>query len=687
MKRIALLAAFLVACAFAACANPIEIALSKTSMTLNVGDSDSVQVTVSNNQAAAEDVTVFLAGGMTSWASLSNSEFMMPANSRKTVVLTLTSSEESPAASTLTVSASSKDTLRYDNKDVIVTVKQKASGMNGVHLTSNLPGQPSSRFHLSFYFNPKIYNQAGFNLKDGDDCCVGDVITSTSKVSGEYFGDGGCCDSPPVEYVKDLADTKSKILSGDYVPKAYYVPVCNYLWRCTKTCPQCIGLKDCDCSYDGGSMGPVDCSCLKEMAVICDASCSATGAGQVTDVGAGFKVLADGTVSVDAKCNSGCVSWEPNTNKLEDINVAQPENPWYSIESGTKQAVVSGQFVLNAVKEAKPPVLKLSDYTYNQVNGKNMIKVDIKNDGTGAAMIDGVHLNLADYDVVYKPESVMPGETSEIIVSTSAADITAVKANIDYSSEKTGCLTKKQFKTSFPVGSCASNKDCNDGDISTDDYCDNAGTPDSKCINKKSEAAKIVGSDQTFKMAVFGECNNNYYSCYTPDSEGELIAGDKCYNTENRYMTDSFGRFDLRYDISGIKAGLPITSARLQLNAKTVNAAQTMEIYAIDDSWPNEACVPGGDICTKPYCPECGKAHDLAGTKIATLDVKDPRSYGFDVTSYVLEQYNKGAKHVSFQVRGAETGGMCDKVGEWSWHDVEFDGTGGLDGPTLKLLY
>jgi hypothetical protein len=295
-----------------------------------------------------------------------------------------------------------------------------------------------------------------------------------------------------------------------------------------------------------------------------------------------------------------------------------------------------------------------------------------------------VSLNIPGYRILYAPASVNPGERTNILLETSAQDITGLKADMKYTSEKTGCLKTKKFSGTFYVGACTSNRDCDDGNYETEDFCNNPGTADSYCTNTKYTSIKAVASTQSYGMEVSGDCSNKYYSCYTPNRDGKYIAGEQCYNTVDKYRTDAGARFTLKYDLATLKKGLGISSVRLYLTADDIASPQDIVAYSADNNWEGANCIPGGDICTQPYCPECMQAQNLAGTLLSSTHVETPGKYFLDVTQYVKEKYAAGEQYVTLQIRGAETKASCDKLGDWTRNDISFNAQD--SAPYLKIL-
>ena len=191
-------------------------------------------------------------------------------------------------------------------------------------------------------------------------------------------------------------------------------------------------------------------------------------------------------------------------------------------------------------------------------------------------------------------------------------------------------------------------------------------------------------------MGVHGACDNSYYSCYSAN-EGSLFAGYKCYKTASGFFAPATERFNLRFDLSDIPKNGAVLGAKLYLKASDVSKKQAINVYSADKIPEVVKCLPGGDICTKPYCGECKPLYDLDGTVASSAEISSAGQYSFDVTSPVKEKLASDGI-VSLQIRGAdglwESQGQssCTIENDWDKRDISFD-AGGRDGPYLEIVY
>jgi len=323
-NRILPVAMLLVLACLSAYAGPIELTLSSQDASAGMGSAADVQASVKNTQAVDEEIKVFVSGSAAPWTVISPDSFTLPAGNTATVNIRIDPTMSTPTGiSTLTVTASSADTERWDSKTLKVNVAAETSGTSGVHQMATLSVKPNSRYHINLYYDPKIYNEAGYNLKDGDDCCVGDTFTVKTSSKGDYWGDGGPTDSPPVVMVESLSKTIKDIDSSIYHPATEKVPLCDYLARCDFCCPQCRGMSNCQCICGSMNLGTVDCSCVRDVAVFCESGCKNAPTGNVDPQGSTFKVTGEGRVDVDLKCDTSCIIWDKDTNKYEYITLAK----------------------------------------------------------------------------------------------------------------------------------------------------------------------------------------------------------------------------------------------------------------------------------------------------------------------------------------------------------------------------
>jgi hypothetical protein len=207
-----------------------------------------------------------------------------------------------------------------------------------------------------------------------------------------------------------------------------------------------------------------------------------------------------------------------------------------------------------------------------------------------------------------------------------------------------------------------------------------------------SKVLEPVLSEQSYLMGVHGGCENSYYACNEAKTQPSLFAGYKCYKTSNGFYTPTTERFNLKFDLSSLPKGLVISGARLNIYSNSVGKVQSVGVYSVDRDWKALQCVPGGDICARPYCSECAPVYDLGGVLQSSQSVKSADRYSFDVSALIKDKYSKGDSSVSLQVRGVE--GLWESMGQsgcsvennWEKLDVSFDSASG-NAPYLEIIY
>jgi hypothetical protein len=640
----------------------IELIPSENTINMNAGSTTQTQLTIKNNQDKDQEVTLIGGGYFT--AQFSPQDYTILANSQAETTLYITSPADFSGEYSLTITAGSPDMADAsltDTKTITITTAGDGSELKGIHSLISMgqtvyqpkmdilrmPRQQEKRMHLTLTYDPVLSNRESLTLKDGDDVCMGDTINITTNPSGNAFGDGGPTDDPAVRFVKDL---NKGIIPGKTKTTQEFTPLCLYMAHCPErpyNDPNSESYKIADKDqkdYGYPSIGEL-CECYTELSVICETNCSA-GSGKPDDPRKfdSLHVTSSGKFEIDVSCEASCVAYYPNGTTIP-----------LTLNSGTGSAVYTQRYYLTGVNDSREPRLSVPTYTHNVVNGKTELKAGIENKGEVIAYLDKVILNKPDAKILYRPASIMPGAKEDIIVEagTDAADLTV---SISFSTEKTGCLKYKDFIQTYSIGACNADKDCDDKNPLTTDVCMDIGTETSHCVNSKYEEIRPTKTYQTYAMDVQGSCKNRYYTCYLPENRdnADLYAGDKCYNTQNSYYTNSLGRFLLRYDLSALSKGMYINHAVLRLQAKSVNKPQTIEVYAAKDDWEGKTCASGGDICTQPYCAECSGPYDIPGQRISSQTVGDTTTYSFDITDYVKDEYSKGTRFVSLQIRGVE---------------------------------
>ena len=312
---------------------------------------------------------------------------------------------------------------------------------------------------------------------------------------------------------------------------------------------------------------------------------------------------------------------------------------------------------LNVVNPAQPKVeVSVAGADVIKLDESNALRVHVKNTGDVDVSIKSVYSKPEGKLISCDSDILAPGQQAECLLSVTPVQGQglSIQVSYDYKScgrSQVGLVTKTLI--------------------------------DSKTF-------RPVLKEQSYLMGVHGACDNSYYSCYSA-SEGSLFAGYKCFKTATGFYAPATERFNLRFDVSDIPKNAEILGAKLYLKASDIGGKQTISIYSANKIPEVVKCLPGGDICTKPYCGECKPLYDIDGTAASSAEISSTGSYSFELTNMLKEKIN-GDGIVSLQIRGAE--GLWESQGqssclvenEWDKRDVSFE-AGGRDGPYLDVVY
>ena len=635
---------------------PVETSASPGSATVDAGSTATYLITVKNNQGSADTVNLFFSGEMMGWASLSKTELSIPPGGSDSATLSIT-----PPGKTMTGTYKLEVTaLATSSEWDSTTVHATVSGVTAAHsisLTVGIKPSGSSADHIdpgdirvNLYYTPLLVSEENdYVLKGGDQCCVGDVLRYIYTVGGDWYPDGGPYDTPPIGWVGnvyDIAESPHKFTGSTY-------KACICWWRAIQEKHRASR-----CTVDG--------------TLACSYECKAASTGiQSTGKKDEYSVTEEGSISINNGCRIKCtypirgvyepkageIYVTPSTLKLLSGGMAVSS----PIDLMSDTEILSSSITLNAIKEERKPDLQSIVSTMNENTGGYVIRMNIRNTGDAKALVDEIILNLKSYTIVYKPDELDAGEESDLIIETGLESLSSltepIKADIYYRSEKLGCLTTREFTSTFELD--------------------------------------VVGilmphrSSQVYSMDVAGGCVNQYYSCYSPDKGGVLAAGYECFNRDP-YFIPTKERFDLGFDLSSIPEGKDMASATINLNVGGVNRDQDLTVYSSDnDGWSPGSCEAEKDLCGPTYCKEeCSRLFDLGVNPEVTVHVGSAGSYSFDVTEVIRSQY-LGDKYASFQFRGSEENrwssegeNSCTVPKNWDLYDVRVSSK-----PSLIVIY
>ncbi|MEM2918203.1 MAG: hypothetical protein QXY62_01720 [Candidatus Altiarchaeota archaeon] len=615
----------------------IEISADRTQVTLAAGESTTINLTVKNNQNLDDTVKLDKTCTVAENVVLGASELTIPAGGNRTFTATVSIPMGKPTKTygviitavplRLLGKVSREEDWHYVG--IIVKVKGSSKGVSeskDIHLIpqSDLVDYvKEGDISLDLYLNPTLTSSKGdYVLRNGDDVCVGDVLagdflpklpgTPGPPTPGEWRSDGGSCDSPPIVLVDDIDEVIADIESGFYDAETYTAQIC---WS--------FGRHKQKCTIDGN--------------LICEYKCEPKFSGGIKLTSDNsLKVTNPGEITIDVKCNLRCImfvkrtyDWKTELDKYGRFRATTVEDEsLLGYMLATPEINLNARYTLNAIENEKMPKIELKKSRINKVGDSYIIRILVMNTGEQLAKIDKIELNLQDYEILSQPKEVETGAVKEIIVKSKNLALIGetLKLTVRYRADRLGCLETKNFEEIFDLG------------------------------NYKK--LKPIVSAQVYRADVKGDCENTYYSCYSPDREGNFYVAYECFNRDP-YFTPRNGRVDLKFDISRIAkqldSGSEILSAKLYLNVNKINKPQQISILSLDNNnWISKDCVPGGDICTQPYCPECLQLYDLNGEVIASKFISNSGIHEFDITDIFKRKVNAKEEYISLQIRGEE---------------------------------
>ena len=519
----------------------------------------------------------------------------------------------------------------------------------------------------------------------GDELCLGEqfrVVSGNSK--GEFWQDGGVCDSPPIEWVEDMDVVFEKVIdnadpnnllrfySDRGVPSGWgsKAPADGFVDPVT-------GVKVYNMMVGGTSeiTGYLDPLIPWTGSLICSLKSRAVQADNLKQTGDSYTPTALGSLNISAISDVECMYlllgvqeagygfytiWKPYVLQTgPNIDVAyngMDQSIRYDSKSDFfKIGTIGINKTIRVVSSELPKVeVSVAGADNIKFGESNTLRVLVKNTGDVNVSLKSVNSRPLGKTISCDSGVLSPGKEGECLLSVTpqSGEGLSVQVSYDYKS------------------------------------CGKAQVGLASKVLLGSKIVLPVLSEQVYSMAVHGGCENSYYSCNEAKTQPALFAGYKCYKTSNGFYTPATERFNLRFNLSDSIVST-IASARLHLPVSEVGKTQTVEIYSIDSMPDAVKCVAGGDICTKPYCGECKPLYDLGGTKISSAPISSG-DYSFDV-SHIVKEKAASAGTVSLQIRGLEglwdtdKENSCSLENNWDKRDISF--TAGADGPYLEITY
>ena len=529
----------------------------------------------------------------------------------------------------------------------------------------------------------KLVSSDGLVL--GDEICVGESFKVSKGVNkGEYWSDGGHMDSPPIYWVDDVESVVQKLM--DYHEKTLTKEKDIHT---KQDIPEGFvdDLTHIPIHYDAsaGLFGNLLCSMKSND--------DTKGADSELDSRKDFRQRGEYYVAASKKD----AVFNANYSVECMYYYYGGQNPYYNTEDGTyyNTYIIRVPTVLQAGPNATTEDWGTQNIVFN--SKEDFFKVGSIGINRKIRVVDppivNVSVSIAGADVIKFGESntfrVLVKNTGDMNISLRSVNsrpvgkLISCDANVLKPSETGECLLSVTPQTGDGVSVQVSYdyKSCGRSQVGLE--------------TKTLIASKVlepVLSEQVYSMGVHGGCENSYYACNEAKTQPSFFAGYKCYKTSSGFYTPTTERFNLKFDLSSLPKNLDISSVRLNLYSSAVGKSQSVSVYSVDKDWKAVQCVPGGDICTRPYCSECAPVYDLGGVLQSSSQVSTPNRYSFDVTGLIKDKYSKGDSSVSLQVRGVE--GLWESMGQsgcsvdnnWEKLDVSFDSVTG-NGPYLEIVY
>ncbi|MEM2919041.1 MAG: hypothetical protein QXY62_06050 [Candidatus Altiarchaeota archaeon] len=493
-----------------------------------------------------------------------------------------------------------------------------------------------------------------------DEICYGDLVKiEEGTAKGEWWGDGGHEDSPPIYWIDSVEDFADRLMK-------YHESIT--LKDLVLTEPLSDGQLDplFGIPVYGSTIGGGEGENMSNLAnmlgnIVCNKQTNFTDfqiEGLEKSGASFYKVSKKGGIDISLESPVECMFYlfgPPKTKTTYRIptivqNINAPRHMSWGVHNVNYEKIEDffriGTIGINKtlrVVEPSTASVELSPVFDKEslLSGKETI-VNLKVKNTGNAEIDIKKVSSSNLDykfVTCSSNKLAPGEEADCLLKVSATDLAfGLSLSVEYEYKNCGRRMK--------------------------------GTASAEIVNRSS--LEPVKSTQVYHMNVEGACQNEYYACASPDKEGNFYAGYQCNNKEPYFVT-SAERFNLMFDLSSLPENANILSAKLFFTVSKVNAPLAITLLAIND-FDDKSCEPGGDICTQPYCKECAPGFDIAGTVVESKTISTVGTYSFDVTKLV-----KNNKQIALQIRGSNEDtwdlkgkDSCTKPKEWDHYDLVF---------------
>lgn len=432
----------------------------------------SISVFIKNEQNISDNFEIFIAGSYPyrELVHLSQKVIKLSPNEQKIIRIDLTVPKKSaPGKYNLEISISSKtNTSIWSSEKVEITISQaqQQSYAHDQPSTETVSVVKPESIGINYYGNLRLIDR-GYIINNQGECCTDSKMKLDSlSLSGEWFTKGGPRDSPPIEWVDNLEEVKRKIDNREFTTTVYDALVCN--WRAVKE----------------KETGPERCEV--RAALICSSSCKLLPSSKVSLDSTNNEIIVkeEGTHTLEYDCPVDCIFFIDRRNMTSKHSNKLLSDVYGYAEIKGNLKNIKQSIMVRAKKGERGPDLELISSKIGKESLKEgekfYIKLKIKNIGDKEAKLDKIFLNINNYEFVYSPKTLKPGEEGEILIKARADNITTLNIDFNYRADSIGCLKTLNFKEKFSIGNirlvgklkkCGAQADCSSQEICCEGYC------------------------------------------------------------------------------------------------------------------------------------------------------------------------------------------------------------------------
>ena len=454
----------------------VNVSISPRSISLQSTSTETqrtFEIIIENRQNVTDTFEIFISGSYPYLDKVqlsSKTVTLLPGNKTNIRMDVGIPKNPAPGNHTITISVISKSEKEIWNSDTAIIRILYNSKQSYFHEQPELQDTyfttSTRQLGINYYGNVRLIDR-GYIIDNYGDACVGSKMKiDSNSFSGEWFSKGGPHDSPPIEWVEDLEEVKRKIEQGIFDTKVYDGIICS--WR----------------SVAERDTGPE--RCVVRGSLICSSkSCNVGALSSAVEYNSNLNeitILNEGTHEIDYNCDIECIFFINRKNMTYSVKMLSDFYGYLKL-NGTLRSLKE-KIVLNAERGQRGPDLEIVSYNINpkeiKEGEKFYIKLKVKNNGDMEAKLDNLSLNLKNYEIIYGPKSIAPGEIKEIMIKARGESVASLQSEVKYRSDSIGCLPTTSFKESFRIGElkitgklkrCSTNFDCAANEVCCEGYC------------------------------------------------------------------------------------------------------------------------------------------------------------------------------------------------------------------------